>query len=197
MIDTQLYWYVGRGSGIVAYLLLTASVLLGIALSQRWHSPAWPRLVVHEAHRWATITFYLFVTMHVSMMLLDPYIGFSVTDVTVPFASDYRPIWLSLGIIGVELAVAIGASVLVRERIGYRAWHMLHGLAYPVFVISLLHGLGTGSDTGAIWTTLLYAASAGAVVAATFWRTIRLPQARLALIAAAAVTMAIVFGQFN
>lgn len=192
MANTQLYWYIGRGSGIVSYLLLTLSVVLGIALSQRWHSPSWPRLVVHEAHRWATLTFYLFVLLHVSMMLLDPYIGFSVADVTVPFVSDYRPLWLSLGIIAAELALAIGASVLVRERIGYRAWHLLHGLAYPLFAMSLLHGFGTGSDAGTTWAMLLYAGSAGAVLAATFWRTIRIPQARLAIFAATAVTMAII-----
>jgi len=87
MADSQLTWFVGRGSGIVAYLLLTATVVLGIALSRRWHSTAWPRLVVHEAHRWATISFYLFLAMHITMMLLDSYVGFTVTDVLVPFAT--------------------------------------------------------------------------------------------------------------
>lgn len=193
MISTQLYWYIGRGSGIVAYLLLTLSVVLGIALSRRWHSPGWPRLVVHEAHRWATLTFYLFVAIHVTMMLLDPFAGFSVTDLLVPFASSYRPLWLSLGIVAAELALAIGASVWVREWIGYRTWHILHGLAYPIFVASLLHGIGTGTDSGTLWAILLYGGSAFAVIAATVWRTARLPQTRAAMLATSAGLLAIVF----
>ena len=192
MTSTQLHWYVGRGSGIVAYLLLTMSVVLGIALSRRWHSPNWPRLVVHEAHRWATITFYLFVAIHVAMLLLDPFTGFSVTDVLVPFASSYQPLWLGLGIVAAELAIAIGASVWVRERIGYRAWHILHGLSYPVFVASLLHGIGTGTDSGAVWITLLYGVSAFAVIAATVWRTVRFPQTRAAMLATSAVLLTVV-----
>ncbi|HET8626223.1 MAG TPA: ferric reductase-like transmembrane domain-containing protein [Thermomicrobiales bacterium] len=167
---TQLYWFVGRGSGIVAYLLLTAIVTLGIALSRRWHAPAWPRLVVHELHRWATITFYAFLGVHTLMMLLDPFIGFSVADVTIPFVSGYRTLWLSLGIIAGELALALGASVLVRDRIGYRAWHLLHGLAYPIFLLSLLHALGTGTDTRTPWALALYGGSLALVLAATAWR---------------------------
>ena len=176
MGNTHLFWYVGRGSGIVAYLLLTASVVLGILLSRRWHSESWPRLVVHETHRWATITFYIFLGMHVLMMLLDPYINFSLADVLIPFASSYRTLWLSLGIIGGELALAIGASVWVRDRIGYRTWHILHGLAYPVFLFSLLHGIFTGTDTGTFWMTVLYFGSGLAVIAATVWRTAWAPQ---------------------
>lgn len=191
--NTQLYWFVGRGSGIVAYLLLSLAVVLGILLNRRWHSASWPRLVIHEAHRWATITFYLFVGVHVAMMLLDPYIGFTLADLTVPFASAYRTLWLSLGIIAAELALAIGASVWLRERIGYRAWHILHGLAYPVFIASLLHGLGTGTDSGTIWATVLYGGSAFAVAMATVWRTVRSPQVRIALITASFVVLTAVF----
>src|SRR6059058_3829160 len=148
---TQLFWYVGRGSGVVAYLLLTLSITLGVALSRRWHAARWPRLVLHECHRWATLTLYAFLGIHALMMLLDPYIGFTLADVAVPFVSGYRTLWLSLGIVAGELALAIGASVLVRERIGYRAWHLLHGPAYPIFAMSLLHALGTGTDTRTWW----------------------------------------------
>lgn len=197
MLSTQLYWYVGRGSGIVAYLLLTASVVLGITISKRWHSPNWPRFVIHEAHRWATLTFYLFLVVHVAMMVLDPYVGFSVVDVIVPFASAYRTLWLSLGIIGAELALAIGASVFVREWIGHRAWHMLHGLAYPIFVASLLHGLGTGTDTGLTWITFLYGISAASVVAATIWRVVPRPWPRAALLATSVIAITVVMTRWS
>lgn len=192
MENTHLYWYIARGSGIVAYLLLTVSVVLGIALSRRWYSASWPRLVVHETHRWATITFYLFLGIHVATLLLDAYIGFSLADVLVPFASDYRTPWLALGIIGAELALAIGASVWARDVIGYRAWHALHGLAYPIFAAALLHGLRTGTDTGTPWMTAIYAGSLVAVLAATIWRTARMPRLQVPLIVGALASLAVV-----
>jgi sulfoxide reductase heme-binding subunit YedZ len=170
MANTQLFWFVGRGSGIVAYLLLTLSALLGIALSRRWHGRQWPRLVVHEIHRWVTITVYCFLGIHVVMMLLDPYIGFGLADVLAPFVSGYRTLWLSLGIIAGELLLAVGASVWVRDRIGYRAWHILHGLAYPILLMSLLHALGAGTDTRTPWALGLYGGSVVLLAGAIVWR---------------------------
>ena len=194
MISLDTYWYVGRGSGIVAYLLLTVVVVLGIALSRRWHGASWPRFVVFEAHRWATITFYLFVAVHVAFLLLDPFFGLTPVDVAVPFLNHYRPLWFGLGIIAAELAVAVGASFWVRDRIGYRAWHALHGLAYPIFIASLLHGVGAGTDTGTWWASLLYGISTCAVVAATVWRMVRPLRARVALMTASVVAVAVLFG---
>lgn len=173
---TQLFWFVGRGSGIVAYVLLTLSVTLGIALSRRWHARTWPRVVVHEAHRWLTLTFFLFLGIHVVMMLLDPFAQFTLADVIVPFVSQYRTLWLGLGIIAGELGLAIAASVWVRRWIGYRAWHILHGLAYPIWLLSLLHALGTGTDTGTFWAASLYGGSAVLVLGAVAWRTLRFPK---------------------
>jgi hypothetical protein len=98
------------------------------------------------------------------------YIGFSVADVLVPFASSYRALWLSLGIIAGELLLAVGASVWVRDWIGYRAWHILHGLAYPILLMSLLHALGAGADTRTPWALGLYGGSVVLLAVAVAWR---------------------------
>ncbi|MDI3338948.1 MAG: ferric reductase-like transmembrane domain-containing protein [Sphaerobacter sp.] len=168
--DLSLTWYVARGSGMVAYLLLTGAVVLGIALNRRALGRRVPRLLLDSAHRWLTLGFFLFVMVHAGTLLLDPFTRFRLRDIVVPFASDYRPLWLSLGIIAVELDVALGASVLVRRWIGYRAWHALHGLTYLLFPLALLHGLGTGSDTRTSWATGIYVGSAILVIAAIAWR---------------------------
>ncbi|HEU5423753.1 MAG TPA: ferric reductase-like transmembrane domain-containing protein [Nitrolancea sp.] len=188
----SLTWYVARGSGIAAYLLLTLSVAAGIALSRRWHGRTLPRLVVDGWHRWLTLSFYLFVALHVVTLLLDPFTKFQAPDLLVPFFSDYRPLWTSLGIIAAELGLALGASVLVRRWIGYRAWHILHGLTYLLFPLSLLHGLGDGSDSRTVWALALYAGSALLVLAAVAWRAADSPRWRLpAVTAGAVVTVAI------
>src|ERR1700729_4149790 len=38
-------WYATRGTGVVALLLLTATVALGIAATARFATPRWPRLM--------------------------------------------------------------------------------------------------------------------------------------------------------
>ena len=178
-----LLWYVARGSGFVAYLLLTASIVLGIALSRRWYSANWPRVVVDATHRWITLTFYSFIVIHVLTIWLDPLAHFTFLHTIIPFAGSYRPFWVSLGIIAGELGLAIGASVWVRRWIGYRTWHMLHGLAYPIFAMSLLHGLGTGTDTRTPWAMSIYICSLIVVMGATVWRTSSLPNTRVAVLA--------------
>ena len=43
-------WYLTRGTGMMALLLLTASMLLGIVEVKRWQSSRWPRFVTAALH---------------------------------------------------------------------------------------------------------------------------------------------------
>ncbi|MCL4543725.1 MAG: ferric reductase-like transmembrane domain-containing protein [Chloroflexi bacterium] len=166
----SLVWFIGRGSGIIAFVLLTLAVLLGITVSQHWASQRWPRILIDNLHRWTVLVFYVFLAVHTVTMFLDPFAHFTLRDVTVPFGSAYRPVWLGLGVLAGEVTVAIGASALIRNVTGYRLWHWLHLGLYPVFVLSLLHSIGTGTDTTEPWLTLLYVGSTAAVLGATVWR---------------------------
>lgn len=186
---TSFLWYVARGSGIVAFTLLTFSVVLGIAMNRRWYSPSWPRMVVDAMHRWFTITFFTFTAIHVTTILLDPFAHVSVMNALIPFSGGYRPFWLSLGVIAIELGLAIGASVWIRRWIGYRAWHIMHGLAYPIYALSLLHGLGTGTDTGTPWMDLVYGGSVALIVMALTWRLAPTPKLRSAAASVGAIAL--------
>lgn len=169
----SLLWFVARASGVVAYVQLMAIVVLGIALSRRWHRAAWPRLLVEATHRWLTLLFFLFIAVHSVTVLLDPFTHFGLNDILIPFGSAYRTIWLGLGVLAAELALAIALSAVVRRWIGYRMWHALHMLTYVLFPLSLLHGLGTGTDTTTPWATIMYGGSVLAVGAMVLWRTAR------------------------
>jgi hypothetical protein len=46
-------WYATRATGLVALVLLTASMALGLLSSVRLRRPAWPRFVTLGAH-WST-----------------------------------------------------------------------------------------------------------------------------------------------
>jgi sulfoxide reductase heme-binding subunit YedZ len=114
-------WFVARASGVVALLLLTLSVLLGIAVGARWRAPGWPRWMSAELHRQVVLLCFAFLAVHVVTLLLDPFMHFTMADVAVPFASGYRQPWMAMGVVAAELALALAVSVRLRPRIGYRS----------------------------------------------------------------------------
>jgi hypothetical protein len=162
-IDHTVSWEVARVGGLVAYLLTTASVLLGLVLSLRSHSSRWPRFITNELHRHLTALSLVFIAVHTLAVWVDPFTGFSPAEVLVPLATHYRPLWIGLGIVGAYLAAAIWLSEYIRHWIGYAWWHRLHLLAFAVFLLATLHGLGSGSDSSAWWGLALYGGAIGAV----------------------------------
>jgi len=139
-------WYLARGSGVVTLVFLTTSVVLGIVTSFRWSSPNWPRFVVEFVHRNASLLVVVFLAIHVVTVLLDAFAPIRIVDVVVPFISQYRPIWLGLGALAFDLVVALLVTSLLRHRIGYSGWRLVHWLAYACWPVAVVHGLGTGSD---------------------------------------------------
>lgn len=163
-------WYLTRGTGVVALLLLTAGLVLGVAGSTRWRRERWPRFLVAGLHRNLTLLAILFVAVHVVTTVVDRFAPIGFLDAVVPFRSPYRPVWLGLGTVAFDLLLALVATSLLRARIGVAAWRWVHWLAYASWPVALLHTLGTGSDARAGWLQLLSAVCAGAVALAVLWR---------------------------
>lgn len=158
-VDHTLTWEVARAGGLVAYLLLTASVVIGLLLSLKAHSAEWPRFLTNELHRHVTLLAIVFVVIHGLAVWIDPFTGFTPLEVLVPMAAHYRPLWLALGITGGYLIVAVYLSERVRRHVGYRLWHAFHLLSFVAFVFAALHGLGSGSDSQSPWALALYGSS--------------------------------------
>jgi DMSO/TMAO reductase YedYZ heme-binding membrane subunit len=142
-----LTWYLSRATGVVSLAFLTASVLLGILTSFRWSSPRWPRFVVEFVHRNVSLLVVVFVAAHVVIVISDSFAPIGWVDAVIPFVSAYRPLWLGFGAIAFDLVVALVVTSLLRHRLGYRSWRIVHWLAYLCWPVAVLHGLGTGSDT--------------------------------------------------
>ena len=156
-------WDTARAGGLIGYVLLTASVSLGLVLRNRWQSSRWPRLVTNELHGYVSLLALVFIAVHVIAVAVDPFTHFGLAAVLVPFASHYRPIWMSLGIVALYLLLAVWVSTHLRHRIGHRLWRKIHVLAFAVYGAATLHGLGTGTDTRTTWAVALYATSVGLV----------------------------------
>lgn len=163
-------WYTTRATGVVALLLLTGTVALGIAGTARLETQAMPRVVRSGLHRNLSLLAVTFVAVHVLTAVLDPYAGIGFIAAIVPFTSAYRPLWLGLGAVAFDLLLALVISSLLRTRLSYQAWRALHWVAYACWPVALWHGLGTGTDTRLAWMLLLNAACVLIIVVAAGWR---------------------------
>jgi sulfoxide reductase heme-binding subunit YedZ len=165
-----LTWYVSRATGVVSLVFLTVSVLLGILTSFRWSSPNWPRFVVEFVHRNVSLLIVAFVAVHVVVVVADSFAPIGVLDAVIPFISAYRPLWLGFGALAFDLVVALVVTSLLRHRLGYQTWRLVHWLAYLCWPVAVLHGLGTGTDTTSGIVLVLTAACVVAVLVATALR---------------------------
>lgn len=160
MTGSGLTWEVARAGGFMAYGLLTASVAIGLVVSLKWRSPRWTRFITTELHRFVSLLALVFIALHTLTVAIDPFIKFTPAEVLVPFVSHYRPLWIALGIVGAYVLIAVYLSEWIRPRVGYAWWRRFHYLSFVAFVLTLVHGLATGSDTRTPWAIGVYAASA-------------------------------------
>jgi methionine sulfoxide reductase heme-binding subunit len=163
-------WFATRATGVIALVLLTATVLLGVASTARFGTPRWPRLLTSGLHRSLSLLSVAFVAAHVLTTVLDSYTPIGWTAVIVPFSSPYRTLWLGLGTVASDLLLAVVITSLLRVRLGHRSWRAVHWLAYASWPVALWHGLGTGTDSKRPWLLALDALCVTAVACAIFWR---------------------------
>lgn len=163
-------WYATRATGVVALLLLTLTVALGVAGAARYSSPQLPRMVSAGLHRNVSLLAVGLVVVHVVTTVLDPYAPIGFTSAIIPFSSPYRPFWLSLGSIAFDMLLALIITSLFRPWLPYRAWRFVHWLGYACWPVALWHGLGTGTDSKLSWLLALDAACVLVVAAAVWWR---------------------------
>lgn len=167
---TSALWYLGRGTGVVALVMFTLAVVLGI-VNRSGRSVAWlPRFAVTDLHKTAALTGVSLVAIHVGTLLFDPYAQLRLVDLVAPFGGAYRPLWLGLGTTALDLLVAVTATSLLRHRIGPRLFKAVHWATYALWPVALLHGLGTGTDAATPWFRGIAVACAAAVALAVQWR---------------------------
>lgn len=166
-------WYVVRAGGMVALVLLTVSVVLGITLSGRARLPRWPRFAVEDVHGFAGTLAGVFIALHGAALLVDHYLPFSLTNLLVPGTAPYRPLATALGVVAAELLAALALTNRYRKALPYRVWRRLHYLNFAVWALALTHGIAAGTDSDTAWGAAVYACCGGAVVGAVAWRALR------------------------
>jgi len=149
-VSEHLAWYVSRGTGIVAWGLLVASMVWGFLYATRVlgrRARPWWMLGVHRFLGALTV---VFVLVHVLAIIADSYTSFGLVDVLVPFASAWKPIPVALGIVGMYILVTVEVTSLLQRHLPRPAWHQIHLASYGLFAFASLHALSAGTDVRSV-----------------------------------------------
>lgn len=147
-MNEHVWWYAARAGGIVAWVLLGATVAWGLLFSTRFVArrglPAW----LLDLHRFFGGLAVVFTAVHVAGLVADGYTDFGASDILVPMASEWQPGAVAWGVVGFYLLVAVEVTSLLMQRIPRRYWRLVHLTSFPLFVVSAIHGAAAGTDAG-------------------------------------------------
>jgi predicted ferric reductase len=167
---SQSLWYISRASGLVLLVLLSVVVVLGIAARMGSSPRSWPRFVFVELHRTLALFAVVLLALHAVTAILDPFVTIGWPATVFPFLSGYRPWQIGLGTLAVDVAGAVVITSLLRVRLGYRAWRVVHWLAYIAWPVAFVHSVTAGTDLTIWWVALTEWGSAAAVAVAVVAR---------------------------
>jgi predicted ferric reductase len=152
-------WYLSRSMGIIAYLLMSASVMWGLVLSSKIVKEVAPppaALAVHNAISWAGIGLGL---LHALALLFDTYYTYTLFDVLMPFVGPYRPGWVGLGTVSLYAMIIVSMSFAWRKWLGQTGWRIIHYTSFFFYAVLTVHGLMAGTDSASAAIRLLYVVS--------------------------------------
>lgn len=159
-----VWWLAARSAGVVAFLLIAAAVLIGLFLSANLsRRPGLKRDLV-KVHQQVALAALATIAAHGVLLLGDKWLKPGLVGITVPFSLAYRPVWTGLGILAGYLAVALGPTFYLRKRIGARRWRLLHRTTVLVYVLAVMHSLGSGTDGASPWFTAVVIATAVPII---------------------------------
>jgi predicted ferric reductase len=176
-VEGPLLWFLNRSTGVVALVVLTIATALGVLATTGRAGGRLPRFVTQAVHRNIALLGVVLVVVHVVSAVIDEFVDMRWWHAFVPFTASHQPLWTGLGAVAVDLMVVVTATSLVRHRMSHRSWRATHLASYALWAVSVLHGLGMGTDldAGLWWLSL---GCAAAVPAAATWRLVRAVQDR-------------------
>jgi len=136
--SSTLFWITSRAAGTTAMVLSSAAVGRG--------GPE--RRSLHEILSLSTM---VAIAVHGLSLLADSWLHPTVLDITVPFATSFRTLPTSIGIIAGWGMIILGLSYYARRRIGQARWKVIHRFTAAVWLLGLAHAFAEGTDAGKLW----------------------------------------------
>jgi methionine sulfoxide reductase heme-binding subunit len=170
-------WFVARGAGLSALILLSLSTTLG-ALVSRHGDPA-RRYLVQYLHRACAALGLTVLALHIATILADSFANVGWSGALIPFAAGYRPTAVALGSLAAYTFIGVSLLGLARGRMAAspraaRVWRALHAMAYVGWIAAMLHGFTSGTDSSVVWVRGIYLACLAAVATSIWYRVAQL-----------------------
>lgn len=159
-------WTLIRIFGILSYFSLFVGMALGIIYS----FPQWKGHRKGQLLRWHTFVNQLGVCLallHSVFLVIDTYMPFEWHEILIPFTAKQSSNLNAIGTLAMYGLLILLFTTDIRHKLKRKLWYTLHLLSYPIFVLSLIHGLFLGSDSRLAWIKLMYFSTAALLVALT------------------------------
>lgn len=179
-MNEKIWWYLSRSSGIVALVLLVASLVFGVLLATRVLKPIDRPAWLLDLHSWLGGSALVMTGLHLLGLSLDGYIDFGPAELFVPGASEFRPLAVAIGVLSFYVLVAVQLTSYFRRRLSKRVWHGVHLLSYALVWGATVHAGMAGTDTVNRAYQGLAVALTALAVAATAIRVLHPPRTRTA-----------------
>ena len=75
-----------------------------------------------------------------------------------------------LGQVSLYLMALVTFTFYMRRWIGARAWRAIHFLSFVVFMLAVVHGVFSGTDSSLPWAYWMYVGTSASVLAMTIYR---------------------------
>ena len=163
--DPTLYtwWLVSRAAGVTAFVLASAAVILGLAMSGRLSRRPGGNRRLLALHEYLAVGMFAAVAVHGLALLGDHWLHPGVLGLLVPLHMAYRPLATSLGILAGYGMAALGLSFYLRRRIGARRWRKAHRFIPVFWTLCAAHAITAGSDASTPWMRAILGASTAAI----------------------------------
>ena len=145
------WWLASRASGVVALVLITISVAIGLTMASKLIRARGAGPLMAKVHEHTALAGLIAIAVHGITLLGDKWLDPGVKGILVPFAIEYEPVFVALGIIGGYLAAFLGLTFYMRRRIGTKLWRKAHRATVLVWALGIVHTIGAGTDAGAPW----------------------------------------------
>jgi sulfoxide reductase heme-binding subunit YedZ len=167
---THATWYITRAAGWIAYFLLWFSMVWGLAIPTKFFEKFLSPTFAVDFHEYLSLLAIGFVILHVTVLLFDQYLPFSLAQILLPFMSTYRPLWVGLGVIGAYLSALVTITFYLRKKIGQKRFKSIHTLSMFGYLGVVLHAFFSGTDSSLPIAQLIYFSTFMVVVFLTaYW----------------------------
>jgi methionine sulfoxide reductase heme-binding subunit len=167
----HLFWLSSRAFGVVAMVLVSLSVGVGLALAGRVSKRPGMARRLKQLHESLALAGLLAIALHGLLLLGDSYLRPGLAGISIPFVLGHRMVWTGLGIVAGWMSAVIVGSFYVRRWIGVKVWRWLHRWTLAVYGLGIVHTLGSGTDATSAWLIALLGLTAAPVaVVATLRR---------------------------